>query len=367
MVLLSGCAATGPTPTSSSPAATRPLTYYDHPGLGEVLADPSGYVLYVFTLDDPNESNCYGDCARNWPPLLADVVPGGPSDVAGDLGLIDRTDGGQQVSYRDRPLYKWMGDRKPGDALGDGVNAVWFVVRRPPAALQPAAPLGEHEVAGENVTYVGSTRGFFAQPVGIASPTGVVMVHEWWGLNEHIREMARNLASHGYAVLAVDLFQGNAATTAAQAQAQVGALDQDEANRNMQAAAAFLRTQGVEEVATLGWCFGGGQALQLSLSGELLVATVIYYGSLVTDSARLDAIEWPVLGIFGEADPVVTMESARAFERALRNLSVEQEIYIYPDVGHAFANPSGDGFARQETKDAWMRTIDFLAKHTKAA
>jgi carboxymethylenebutenolidase len=135
----------------------------------------------------------------------------------------------------------------------------------------------------------------------------------------------------------------------------------------MQAAAAFLRTQGVEEVATLGWCFGGGQALQLSLSGELLVATVIYYGSLVTDSARLDAIEWPVLGIFGEADPVVTMESARAFERALRNLSVEQEIYIYPDVGHAFANPSGDGFARQETKDAWMRTIDFLAKHTKAA
>ncbi|HEX9816327.1 MAG TPA: dienelactone hydrolase family protein, partial [Candidatus Thermoplasmatota archaeon] len=341
--LLAGCTVPAPSPTTGEQAVT--LQYFPHPGLGMILADPAGRALYVFTNDDPGKSNCYDQCAANWPPYLLEMEPGGPGDVADELGLVERTDGKQQAAYRDRPLYYWAKDVKGGDATGDGVGGIWFVVRQPPASDEELNGRGEFEVDAEDVTYHPSTTGYFAKPRGTESPTGVVMIHEWWGLNDNIREMGEILASHGYAVLAVDLFKGNVAATSQEAQTQVGALNQAEATANMQAAADYLRGEGVEEVAVLGWCFGGGQALQLSMSGEELVATVIYYGFLVTDESKLEPIDWPVLGIFGEKDQAISVPTVRAFETALGNLTIENDIYIYPDVGHAFANPSGDGWA----------------------
>lgn len=363
-LFLAGCSAPAPSPTTGDDAVT--LQYFPHPGLGNILADPRGRVVYVFTNDEPGKSNCYDQCAANWPPYLLDEEPNGPSDVVDEFGLVTRTDGKTQLSYRDRPLYFWAKDVKGGDATGDGVGGIWFVVRQPPASDEHLNGRGGSEVDAQNVTYHASTTGYFAEPRGKDSPTGVVMVHEWWGLNDNMRGMAEILASHGYAVLAVDLFEGKVASTSQEAQAQVAGLDQGQATANMQAAADYLRAQGVEEVAVLGWCFGGGQALQLSMSGEELVATVIYYGFLETDQAKLEPIKWPVLGIFGESDQAISVPTVRAFEQALGNLTIENEIYIYPDVGHAFANPSGGGWAPEETKDAWERTLTFLAYHTKA-
>jgi predicted lipoprotein with Yx(FWY)xxD motif len=207
------------------------LAYFDHPGLGQILTDPEGRTLYVFTNDDPGKSNCYDQCAANWPPYVVDEVPDAPSEIAGKLSLVTRTDGKKMLAYREMPLYYWAKDVKIGDATGDGVGAVWFVVRKPPANSELLNGRGEHEVESENVTYHTSTTGYHAWPKGMDSPTGVVMVHEWWGLNEHIREMAEILASQGYSVLAVDLFKGKVATTSQEAQAQVGGLNQDEARR----------------------------------------------------------------------------------------------------------------------------------------
>ncbi|HJV32911.1 MAG TPA: dienelactone hydrolase family protein [Patescibacteria group bacterium] len=219
-------------------------------------------------------------------------------------------------------------------------------------------------VAAEEVKYFGDRSGYYAHPAAQGSYPGVVMIHEWWGLNDQIKETARQLAGQGYAVLAVDLY-GKVAATPDEARALTGALDQPTAVENMAAAADFLRARGSTKMASLGWCFGGGQSLQFALSGEPLDATVIYYGQLVTDPDVLGEIAWPVMGVFGEADQAVKSETAHAFDAALDAAGVRNEVYFYPGVGHAFANPSGANYAPAETKDAWAKTLDFLKRNLK--
>ncbi|MBY0110701.1 dienelactone hydrolase family protein [Patescibacteria group bacterium] len=224
--------------------------------------------------------------------------------------------------------------------------------------------VSELPVSSHELVYHQTTKGWYAEPEGEGNYPGVVMVHEWWGLNEHIKEKAEELAGHGYRVLAVDL-HGSIATTREEAMALVGALNQEEALANMKAATAFLTQEGAEKIAALGWCFGGGQALQFSLAGEELDATVVYYGTLVTDPARLSAIEWPVLGVFGSADQSISTTTVATFERALDQVGVENEIYMYEGVGHAFANPTGNNYAPEETADAWEKTLAFLNRTLK--
>ena len=120
-----------------------------------------------------------------------------------------------------------------------------------------------------------------------------------------------------------------------------------------------------EKIASIGWCFGGGQSLNLALNNDALDATVIYYGSLVTDSERLSSINWPVLGIFAELDNGVAVDSVHAFESTLDELEIPNDINIYPGVDHAFANPSGERYAPNESKDAWSKTISFLESNLK--
>jgi len=225
-------------------------------------------------------------------------------------------------------------------------------------------PLGDHEVQAEHVNYFEDTSGYLARPDDDGSYPGVVMIHEWWGLNENIQRMAEILATHGYTVLAVDLYDGEVASSAGRAGELSSNLNQDRAVGNMQTAMDYLRNEeNAGEVASLGWCFGGGQSLQLALSDVSLASTVIYYGSLVTDAARLETIDWPVLGIFGADDSVVPVDSVEAFKAALDDLGIPNEIYVYPGVGHAFANPSGDNFAPEAAADAWTKTLDFLQTH----
>ncbi len=350
----------GPEPGPDAGTGARSLEFQSIAGVGTVLVDSAGRTLYVFTDDEAGVSTCLGTCLVNWPPVVASEAPPAPPVVAGDLEVIQRADGILQLAYKGLPLYYYAGDTSPGDAKGDGRGGVWFVVRHPPSNSEMLNDAGPFEVLQETIAYHGQVEGSYARPADGSAKAGVVMIHEWWGLTDNIRDMAYLLATHGYAVVAVDLFEGSVAATPAEALAQVQGLDQDEANANMQAAADYLRVAGAEGIVSLGWCFGGGQSLQLALSGETLAATVIYYGSLVTDEARLAAIEWPILGIFGEDDDLIPPAAVRGFEAALANASIENTMYIYPDVGHAFANPSGDAWAPDQTADAWVRTLAFL-------
>lgn len=260
-------------------------------------------------------------------------------------------------------------------ALLVGLPAMAGCTQAPPPSPQRAGTNstlldtpGPEQVVTRDLAYFEGATGYLARPSAPRDVPGVVMVHEWWGLNDHLRDMARVLSSEGYAVLAVDLFHGSVATTSEQAQAQTRGLNQTEATRNLRAAVAYLREQErAPAIAGLGWCFGGGQSLQLALSGEFLDGTVIYYGSLVADESRLAAISWPVLGVFGDQDRSIPVSQVRAFEAALQNLSVPVEVHIYPGVGHAFANPSGSSYAPDETKDAWEKTLAFLARNLKGA
>lgn len=221
------------------------------------------------------------------------------------------------------------------------------------------------EVTSGDLTYFETAKGFFARPTASGTYPGVILIHEWWGLNQQIKDVASELAKEGYLVLAVDLYNGKVAQTADEARGMTSSLDQPQAIQNMQAALTYLKDQGATKLASWGWCFGGGQSMQLSVSGQPLDATVIYYGNLATEEEKLKTIQWPVLGIFGDKDQSITPEKVQAFDASLDKLGVENEIHIYPGVGHAFANPSGTSYAPNETKDAWDKTLQFLADNLK--
>lgn len=201
----------------------------------------------------------------------------------------------------------------------------------------------------------------------------VVMIHENKGLNDHIKNMANLLARNGYVVLAVDLFKGEVTTDRNRSSELTQYIrdNPDIATANLQSAVKYLASLpnvNAEKIASLGWCFGGAQSLQLALNSQdhPLSATIIYYGRLITDNATLAKIKWPVLGIFGDQDSSIPVDTVKAFESALNSNNIPNEIYIFKGVGHAFANPSGDNYAPKETKDAWDKTLSFLDKHLRS-
>jgi carboxymethylenebutenolidase len=220
-------------------------------------------------------------------------------------------------------------------------------------------------VGFEDVEYFTGAKGYFVRPDSEGDFPGVVMIHENRGLRPEIKEAADALAKEGYMVLAVDLLGGTAEDQTG-ARALTAKFDQKTGTANMREAVEYLKMQGAGKIASLGWCFGGKQSVELAISGEKLDATVVYYGGgVASTTAALAPIKWPVLGIFGDQDQVIPIATVNAFESALDELGVTNEVYIYPGVGHAFANPSGANYAPAETADAWRKTLDFLAENLR--
>jgi carboxymethylenebutenolidase len=236
----------------------------------------------------------------------------------------------------------------------------------------------------KTVNYFGNVSGYLVYPTSSSSSSinnnatttnnntfpAVVMIHENKGLNDNIKSMANLLAKDGYVVLAVDLFNGEVTTDQKRASELTQSIrdNPDAAITNLKSAVKYLASLpnvNPEKIASLGWCFGGQQSLQLALNSEdhPLAATVIYYGRLVTEPEPLSQIEWPVLGIFGDQDQSIPVTTVEQFEEALTENGITNEIYIYKGVGHAFANPSGDNYAPNETKGAWEKTLSFLDKY----
>ena len=231
-------------------------------------------------------------------------------------------------------------------------------------------------IQNTTVNYYDNASGYLVYPVlnpnnNTQKLPAVIMIHENRGLNDNIKDTADILAKQGYVVLAVDLFQGQVTADPDQARELSSSVRNNPgiAIENMQSAVRYLTSlENVNgsRIASLGWCFGGAQSLQLALNSEEhpLAATVIYYGNLVNDTEALSKIKWPVLGIFGDQDQSIPVDSVMQFEQALNEIGIINEIYIYPGVGHAFANPSGDNYTPKETADAWKKTLAFLDKYT---
>lgn len=235
--------------------------------------------------------------------------------------------------------------------------------------------LGNVGLENKTVRYFEDAQGYLVYPVSSIDSQGklpaVVMIHEWWGLNQNIKDMANLLAKQGFVVLAADLYHGNVTDNPQVAMdlVQIARNDQNSSVANLQAAVKYLSlAPNVDstKIASLGWCFGGGQSLQLALNSQEhpLAATILYYGTpLVTDKESLAKIKWPVLGIFGDNDQAIPLPEINQFRTSLNQSGITNEIEIYKGLGHAFANPSGDNYAPKETADAWERTLSFLKKY----
>lgn len=212
--------------------------------------------------------------------------------------------------------------------------------------------------------------GYLARPRTGSGPfPAVVLIHEWWGLNDNIRAMARRFADAGYVALAVDLYEGETAERPKRARSLMEqAMERtDRLERNIEQAFYYLDVMpSTDRIGAVGWCFGGGWSLRTALMfPEELDASVIYYGELETDPDRLKPLEVPILGLFGGEDNVVPAERAREFGRVLTELEKPHEIHIYQGAGHAFANPSGENYEPGTAARAWARTTAFLNRYLK--
>ena len=212
--------------------------------------------------------------------------------------------------------------------------------------------------------------GVLYAPDGKGPFPGIVVIHEWWGLNDWVKEQASKLADQGYVTLAVDLYRGKVATTPDEAHEIMRGVPEDRAQRDLHAAVEFLKAQtnvNKERIGAIGWCMGGGYALDVALLEPSLRADVINYGHLATDPGSIAKIHAAVLGIFGGQDKGISVDDVKKFEQALKQQGNKVEIVVYPDAGHAFENPNNKtGYRPDDATDAWKRTVNFLASTLKS-
>ncbi|MDA5192554.1 dienelactone hydrolase family protein [Govanella unica] len=189
----------------------------------------------------------------------------------------------------------------------------------------------------------------------------VIMIHEWWGLNSQIKAVAADLAAkEGYAVIAVDLFNGAVTDNTEAAMAQVRGVKPEEAQETLAAWLAWAKARGAVKRATLGWCFGGGWSLNASLATPV-DATVIYYGNVAKTAAELASLKGPVLGHFARRDAHINEAMVTGFESAMKEAGKSLNVYWY-DADHAFANPTSASYVERDAALAWERTTEFLRK-----
>jgi carboxymethylenebutenolidase len=225
---------------------------------------------------------------------------------------------------------------------------------------------------GKSVSYKSgdeTVQGMLYAPEGKGAFPALVVIHEWWGLNDWVKEQAAKLADQGYVTLAIDLYRGKVATTPDEAHEIMRGVPEDRAARDLHAAVEFLGSQSnvkKDRIGSIGWCMGGGYSLNVALQEPTLAVAVINYGHLAADPASLKKINAAVLGIFGGQDRGIPVDDVKKFEAALKQQGNKVEIVIYPDAGHAFENPNNKtGYRADDAADAWKRTTSFLAATLK--
>lgn len=225
---------------------------------------------------------------------------------------------------------------------------------------------------GKTVSYKSgdeTVQGVLYTPTGKGPFPALVVIHEWWGLNDWVKEQASKLADQGYVSLAVDLYRGKVATTPDMAHELMRGVPEDRAKRDLHAAVEFLKSQPnvkKDRIGAIGWCMGGGYALDVALQEPDLAAVVINYGHLATDPDALKKINAAILGLFGGQDRGIPPEDVKKFGATLDQMGKKIDIKIYDDAGHAFENPNNnDGYRAADAADAWKRTVDFLAMTLK--
>ena len=246
-----------------------------------------------------------------------------------------------------------------------GMLICWFLFGT--CAVVAASPVKTQDISllSGNETIAG----YLAVPESAGRHPAVVVIHEYWGLNDWVKEQARKLAEQGYAALAVDLYRGEVAYDPSLAHELMRGMPQDRAIRDLKAAFDFLAARPdvtKEKIGTAGWCMGGGLALQFAISEPRLAACVVNYGAMPTEPAEIQKILAPVLGNYGAEDRGIPTKAVRDFEQAMKAANKSIDVKIYPGVGHAFENPNNKlGYSEVPAQDAWNRTVAFLEHFLK--
>jgi len=232
--------------------------------------------------------------------------------------------------------------------------------------------IAESARAGAMVSYPSgseSVSGYLAAPDGAGRKPAIVVIHEYWGLNDFIKGKADNFAKQGYVALAVDLYRGKVASDPDTAHQLMRGLPEDRALRDLKAAVAYLKTRpdvDPARIGAIGWCMGGGWALNLAVAEPTLAGAVIDYGHLVTDDATIAALRVPLLGNFGGKDQGIPPESVKEFEAKAKAAGKSVDFKIYPDAGHGFASSKDPKvFRPEDAKDADARADAFFARVLK--
>ena len=236
----------------------------------------------------------------------------------------------------------------------------------------PGAILGEapppHGAAIHYVPGDEATTGYLAVPDGAGPFPALILIHEWNGLGDRVRQVADAFADQGYVALAADLFQGRTGSTPEENMALTREArgNMEGVIANLNAAQAFLRDRSdvSGRVAVMGWCFGGGIALSYGLGGDQHDATAIFYGSLVEDPAELARLRHPVYGTFAEMDQGIPPDQVERFAAALDSLGIDNDIHVYDAVNHGFWLRVDEDRAVREAPatDAWVRLMAFLKR-----
>ncbi|HXG10011.1 MAG TPA: dienelactone hydrolase family protein [Gemmataceae bacterium] len=249
--------------------------------------------------------------------------------------------------------------------LGFGVAALVLLLAAGPARAAVKTSEITFKSGGEEV------RGFLAEPDGKGPFPAVVVIQEWWGLNDWIKENTKRFAEQGYVALAPDLYRGKVTDDPSKARELMQGLPRDRALRDLKGAIDALAARAnvqKDKIGTIGWCMGGGYALQLALNDDRIKACVICYGRVVTSPDAVKPLNAAVLGIFGEEDKGIPPSDVRQFEQALKKADKQVEaIQIYPGAGHGFMRPTNGPvknpeYRETQTKDAWQRIDRFFAK-----
>ena len=237
----------------------------------------------------------------------------------------------------------------------------------------------DYAVGGDRLDNVANVTvpGLYGEPdvrVYVAKPEGdgpfptIVMIHEFWGLNDSITGKADLLAEEGYLVIAPDTFRGSTTGWIPRAIYQVVSSQPENVNADLDSVYTWLESQpdvDADRIAIAGFCYGGRTSLLYSLHNNQLAATVMFYGSPETDPEILKTLPGPVLGIFGGADQSIPVEQVNAFDSALTEAGVSHEITIYEGQPHAFVKDASGIKAGGVQGEAWNQMLGFLEENLK--
>jgi carboxymethylenebutenolidase len=202
-----------------------------------------------------------------------------------------------------------------------------------------------------------------ARPSGDGPDPGVIVIQEWWGLEEHIKDVARRFAAEGFVALAPDLYHGEVATEPDEARKLAMAMDRDAAAKEIEGAIAYLRSRAYVEpkkVGVIGFCMGGSLSLFTACRNPNVGAAAVFYGGSMGDLGQVKQLHGRLFGAYGEEDHGIPLERIEELRAALQAADKQYEIKVYPGAPHSFFNDTRESYRPEAARDAWAKSLELF-------